>query len=75
MALAPPADLVYEVLKGLLLALDPPLSPGLMLRPSLDLGVGVYPKLGLCLQAWVHHPRPRHLASEPSCERVKQVRS
>lgn len=65
LALAPPADLVYEMLEGLLLALDPPLSPRLVLRPSLDLGVGVYPKLGICLQARMHHPWLRQPASEP----------
>jgi len=47
---------------------------GLVLRPYLDLGVGVYSKLRLCLQTRVRHPWPRHLTSEPSCERVKQVR-
>ena len=29
---------------------------GLVLRPYLDLGVGVYPKLRFCLQTWVRHP-------------------
>jgi len=68
LAPAPPAVEVH------MLSEDPPPYLGLVLRPCLDLGVGVYPKLRLCLQTQVRHPWPRHLASEPSCERVKLVR-
>ena len=48
----------------------PPPYPGPVLRPYLDLRVDVYPKLRLR----VHHPRTHHLACEPSCNRVKQLR-
>ena len=68
LAPAPPAVEVHMLPEA------PPPYLGLVLRPCLDLGVGVYPKLRLCLQTRVRHPWPRHLASEPSCERVKQVR-
>ena len=63
LAPAPPAVEVHMLPEA------PPPYLGLVLRPCLDLGVSVYPKLRLCLQV-----RVRHLASEPSCERVKQVR-
>ena len=65
LALAPPTVEVH------ILPEAPPPYLGLGLRPCLDLGVGVYPKLRLCLQTRVRYLWPRYLANEPSCERVK----
>lgn len=52
---ASPLELAYKLLEVKLLALEPSIYFGIVLRLSIDLGVNIYPKLVLYLQAQVHY--------------------